>query len=118
MWSEKCSEAVQEATEKLTSSTVLIHYNPSLPIRLAADVSQYGIGTVLFNITPDGVEKPIAFASQSLSMAERNYSQIKKEGLSLIFGVKKFNQYLYGREFTTAMSYTVINLSLPHYIQI
>ena len=92
VWSEKCSEAVQEATEKLTSSTVLIHYNPSLPIRLAADVSQYGFGTVLFHITPDGVEKPIAFASQSLSKAERNYSQMKKEGLSLIFGVQHYIQ--------------------------
>ena len=100
VWSEKCSEAVQEATEKLTSSTVLIHYNPSLPIRLAADASQYGIGTVLSHITPDGVEKPIAFASRTLSKAERNYSQIEKERLSLIFGVKKFNQYIYGREFT------------------
>ena len=41
VWSEKCSEAVQEATEKLTSSTV-IHYNPSLPIRLAADAWYWG----------------------------------------------------------------------------
>ena len=100
VWSEECTKAVQEANEKLTSSHVLIHYNPLLPIRLATDASQSGIRAGLTHVTPDGVEKPIAFASQTLSKSERNYSQIEKEGLSLIFGVKKFNQYFYGREFT------------------
>ena len=86
----------------MISSHILTHYNPSHPIQLATDASQYGIGAVLSHVTPDRVEKPIAFASRTwtLSKSERNYSQIEKEGLSLIFCVKKFNQYLYGREFT------------------
>ena len=40
------------------------------------------------------------FASRYLAPVEQKYSQLDKEGLSIIFGVRKFHQYLFGRKFT------------------
>ncbi len=99
-WTETCSRAFQDAKDQLVSADVLTHYNPELPLRMAADASAYGIGAVISHLLPDGSEKPISFASRTLTPSEKNYSQLEKEALSLIFGVKKFHQYLYGRKFT------------------
>ena len=66
------------AKEGVTSSCVLVHYNPNLPIRMAGDASAYGVGMVISHVMPDGSEQPIAFTSRTLSNSERNYSQIRK----------------------------------------
>ena len=99
-WTEECTKAFAQAKTQLTSSDVLIHYDPKSPINLAADASAYGIGAVISHVLPDGTEKTISFASRTLTASEKNYAQLEKEGLALIFGVKKFHQYLYGRKFT------------------
>ena len=99
-WTKECQRSFNLAKETLVSSKVLTHYDPSLPIRMAADASAYGIGAVIAHVMPDGSERPIAFASRTLSGSERNYAQVEKEALSLIFGVRRFHAYLYGRQFS------------------
>lgn len=97
-WGKAQQEAFDACKSQLSSKTVLTHYNPDLPLLLACDASPYGVGAVLAQQV-DGVERPVAYASRSLSSAERNYSQLDKEALALVFGVKKFHMYLYGRQF-------------------
>ena len=80
----------------LLDSQWLVHYDPLKPLKLATDASAYGIGAVISHILEDGSERPIAFASRTLSSSENNYSQLHKEDLVITFGVKRFYQYLYG----------------------
>ena len=97
--SEECEKSFERLKESLVSAQVLMHYDVSLLVRLACDASAYGIGAVISHVLPSGEERPVAYASRSLSKAEVNYSQIEKEALALIFGVRRFHQFLYGRKF-------------------
>ena len=58
------------------------------------------MGAVISHVLPDHSERPIAFASCTLTTTERNYAQLEREALSLSFGTQKFHWYLYGRNFT------------------
>ena len=73
----------------INGDQVLVHYDIKKPIKLACDASPYRVGVVILHIMHDGTEKPVAFASRSLTKAEKGYAQLEKEALSLIFGVKK-----------------------------
>ena len=98
-WTTEHSQAVDAIKEALTSSSTLSHYDPALPVSIACDASQVGIGAVLFHTLLDNTEKPIAYASRKLSKAEKNYAQIQREALAIVYGIQKFRQYLLGRKF-------------------
>ena len=57
------------------------------------DVSKNGLGAAMFQD-----DKPIAFASKSLTTAETNYAQIEKELYATVFGCERFYQYVYMEE--------------------
>ena len=90
-WGPNQSKAFESVKKLLTSERLLVHCDPSKELFLACDASPYGVGAVLSHKGSDGKERPIAFASRS---------QLEKEGLAIVFGVKKFHQYIFGRRFT------------------
>ena len=77
-----------------------LHYDARKKLVVACDASPNGLGPVLSHEMDDGSEHPICFASRSLTPAEKKYSQLDKEALAIVFGVTRFHQYLYGRNFT------------------
>ena len=99
-WDAMCERAFKNIKDLICKEGILCHYDPSKPRTLACDASSYGIGAVISHVSPDGVEKPIAFASHTMALAERNDSQVEREALAVIFGVKRSRQYLWGRHFT------------------
>ncbi|XP_055695953.1 uncharacterized protein K02A2.6-like [Lutzomyia longipalpis] len=99
-WTAECESAFQKFKEILTSPMLLTHYNPKLPILIAADASSHAIGGVAYHQFPDGSMKAFYHVARKLTDAEKTYSQSEKEGLALVHAVKKFHKYIYGRQFT------------------
>ena len=95
-WSRAQQSAFEESKKLLTSDKFLVHFDSACDLSLACDASAYGLGVVLSHKMSDGSDKPIGYASRTLSAAEQNYSQLEKEGLACVFGVKKFHNYLFG----------------------
>ncbi|KAK6726142.1 hypothetical protein RB195_004452 [Necator americanus] len=75
----------------LSSDLLLTHFDSSLPIIVAADAPNYGMGATLSHRFADGCEKVIYHASLCLTQPQKDYSQIEKEALALIFAVQKFH---------------------------
>ncbi|XP_055680707.1 uncharacterized protein K02A2.6-like [Lutzomyia longipalpis] len=98
-WTERCQRAFDQVKRILSSDLLLTHYNPDLPITVAADASETGIGCVAYHTMENGQLKAFYHASRTLTNAEKNYSQSDKEGLALVYAVKKFHTYIYGRKF-------------------
>ena len=65
-WTPECHQAFEEAKTNLVSSRVLAYIDPTLPLKLVADASAYGVGAVISHVMPNGEERPIAFASRAL----------------------------------------------------
>ena len=99
-WTDQEEKCFQKVKNLLLKNNILVHYDPTLPLIMASDSSAYGLGAVLSHLMPNGSEKPIAYASRSLSQREKQYAQIEKEALSIVWGVRKFQTYLEGRKFT------------------
>ncbi|XP_046753091.1 uncharacterized protein K02A2.6-like [Diprion similis] len=95
-WTKTRNDAFSKAKKCLISHNVLVHFDTNLKVKLTCDASPTGIGAVLAHVFDNDEIKPIAFASRMLTKAERNYSQIDREALAIVFAVKTFHQFLYG----------------------
>ncbi|VDI07841.1 Hypothetical predicted protein [Mytilus galloprovincialis] len=93
-WDQPQIAAFQKVKEILTRSPgpILSYYDPTKDLTLQVDASKYGLGAVLLQD-----DKPVAYASKSLTTSEINYAQIEKEMYAIVFGCTRFHQYIYGR---------------------
>ena len=99
-WESAQQTSFEQLKEMLSADTMLAHFNPELKIGVSCDASETGIGAVLFHRYDNGSERPIINASKTLTDTQRKYGQIQREALAIIFALKKFHQFLYGRRFT------------------
>ena len=92
-WTVKQDEALAKLKAMLSSPPVLAFYDVTKPVTIQSDASQSGLGACLMQDS-----KPVAYASRSMTSAEKKCAQIEKEMLSIVFAVQKFHQYVCGQE--------------------
>ncbi|KAJ2947350.1 hypothetical protein O0L34_g17078 [Tuta absoluta] len=92
-------QAFEKCKQLLTNDPILQFPDFDRPFILTTDASDVAIGAVLSQGTL-GSDKPVAYASRTLSETETRYSTIEKEMLAIMWAVKYFRPYLYGRKFT------------------
>ena len=92
-WNTDCQDSLRRIKNAISEAPVLQYFDPEKTLTLQVDSSLHGVGAVILQ---DG--KPIEYASRALSNAERNWAQIEKEALAVVFGLERFDQYTYGRE--------------------
>ena len=87
-WSDEHEKAFIEIKNKLRNAEILDTFKPNSKLILEVGASNVGLGAVLKQEVNNKITT-IAFGSKKLSSAEENYSQIDKEALAIVFGVKR-----------------------------
>ena len=97
-WTPSTDSTFQQLKQwicKTLLKTTLAYYDRSQPLSIQTDASEYGLGTALLQNN-----RPIAFASKTLTDMETRYANIECKCLSVVFGLEKFHTYIYGRHIT------------------
>ena len=111
-WTPACGAAMTLLKEKLTTAPVLAFPAFDRDFTVETDASISGIGAVLSQRQDDGKLHPVAYASRSLSSAERNYSVTELETLAVVWALTKFHHYLYGRSVTVMTDHAAVRAIL------
>nr|VZI11994.1 unnamed protein product [Spirometra erinaceieuropaei] len=101
-WVNDCQQAFDELKAKLISAPILMLPDTipeAPPFILDSDASGFAMGGVLSQADETGAERPICFASKTLSKPERNYCTYRRELLALITFIKQFKPFLVGKHF-------------------
>ena len=94
------SKPIWRNYKALKSDLSLANYDPNKDIYIVTDASNLGFGAVLLHKEDNTAESSIPHIKNVIADRKKNYSQIEKEALSILFAVKKkFHKFLHGRNF-------------------
>ena len=93
-WFSEHQKAFENIKKMICSASTLSYFNPNLPVILQVDASKESLGAALLQN-----DKPIAYASKSLSDIEGRYANIERELLACVFAAERFHTYVYGKHF-------------------
>ena len=115
-WTNKQQEAFDELKKAITTAPVVRYSDFEKPFLLYTDASLTGLGAVLAQ--KEGKEEyVIAYASRTLSAAERNYGITELECLAIVWAVKYFRHYVYGSKLTIITDHSALTWLLNSYAE-
>ena len=82
-WSTQCQKEYDGVKSAISEQATLVHYDPQETVQVMNDASPYGVAAVLLQ-----QGKPVAYASRTLNDHEKNYAQLDKEALAIVFALK------------------------------
>ena len=106
-WEEKHESCFRELLASFKKDVLLRYFDPHLQTFIFVDGHITGLGAMLAQGQSIDNAKPVAIASRSTSLAEKNYPQLDIEAASLDFGLRRFREYLVGSPF-------IINVVTDH----
>ena len=98
-WTEECKQAFQKLKKALVSAPILKAPNWDQIFHVHIDASAFAMGCILAQPGENYMDFPISYASRQLNSAEKNYSTTEREGLAMVYAVKKFRHYLLANKF-------------------
>ena len=105
VWTPDCEKAFREFKKRLISAPILAHFDPDCPLEIHTDASsKFGLSGVLMMVK-DGEKKTIAYTSRTLNSAESNYHVTELECLAVVYSIKVFRPYIYGKHFTVMVDH-------------
>ena len=94
-WAEEQDEAFEKIKNMVSTAPILKYYDAAKELIIQCDASSTGLGATLLQD-----DHPLAYVSRALTPTERNYSQMEKECLAIVFSTERFHQYTFGRQTT------------------
>ena len=97
-WSQKQVSSFEELKDCLAKHPILMLPDFNKQFILRTDASNDGMGAVLLQ-EHDSILKPVCYGSKKFNDHERKYAVVEKECYAIVWAVRKFKEYLYGKEF-------------------
>jgi len=97
-WSEEAGGAFEELKRRFTTAPILAHIDPTKPVIIETNASDFAIGAVLSQWDNDNRLHPVAFHSRKFQPAELNYDIHDKELLAIVDTFKHWRRYCEGVE--------------------
>jgi len=94
-WSPRLQEALDKLKQDLSNAVKLYTVDFTKEFGLSVDASGVAVGCCLFQWSPEGVERPVAFASSKLTDVQTRWATIEREAYGCIWALKRFRAWVF-----------------------